>query len=576
MKKRLLSGLLVLVMLLTMLPMTAYAAETDPELPEEHACVDEDPVDCKCDVCGEPCHHVGEDGVCSACYAHTHADESGDGFCDVLLGEAPCGTCMHSIGKDACEEPDCSHENCAFCIVTEDEPEELPEKPAVPGKAALEAALKNMVWVCCEARNHPSLYMDYLEGAVSVTDPVWDAQEEAYCSVVFIDAEAYAAKYDELVDGEGHVYTKKIADGLKIKYDDITGTWVCLNMELVLKMDCAIEPVVYHAIEVISGKHGDVYPDDVVFVAEGDDKTFYFDPDKGYEVSAVYVDGHLVSYHGVCIDHHWTCKGCDECWWIDWSHWYACDDYWCDHDDCWYGHYCDDYWCDHDDCWYDYYGYDWYDWQKGITFYDVDADHTLRVEFAPIVKDCASAYYWDLDTDAWYHEATDFVINKGLMKGIGSKTFDPYGSTTRGELVTMLYRLAGEPKPLGTSAFTDVAEDQWYTDAVIWAANKGIVTGYGDGTFGVEDVVTREQTVAILFRYAKWAGCNVSDLASLLNFVDADEVSEYAEKPFGWAVEEDVIEGKPVSGMKLKLDPQGITERVEMAAMLMRFAKLVD
>ena len=140
----------------------------------------------------------------------------------------------------------------------------------------------------------------------------------------------------------------------------------------------------------------------------------------------------------------------------------------------------------------------------------------------------------------------------------------------------MLYRLAGEPKVSGKSEFVDVADGKWYTDAVIWAARKGIVDGYGNGYFGVFDTVTREQTVTILYRYAKYMGVSVSKLADLKYFIDAKDVSDFAEEPFGWAVKRDIIEGKAVSGGSLKLDPQGATARVEMAAMLMRFAEYVD
>lgn len=631
MKKRLLSMLLVLVMILTMLPMTAYAAEPAPEQPAEHthtdayggvdngpngicdvdgctACMHETNEDTHSQECthasqcvcwNEEHKHVdttgaadgGPNGVCdkNGCTAYVHADTNSDGRCD----REKCGLpdrCMHVAGDVYCTEENCDHDNDCACggKYTEELPGEGNEggEGSVGGEGAAEvvaptslAGLNLKVSVVCDHPEHDET------GLYDVENNTWKAEmiclgddetgKEYYCSIV-VDADYYVSKYD--VEALGvHTNSTKEIPSFELKWEE--GKWEPVSNILVLHADCVPDKPAfdYYVIDAYSGKHGDISSEGLNFVAPGADKTFYFYPDKGYEVSAVYVDGYLVNYHGICIDHRWNCKGCEDCWWIDWSQWYDCDGYWCDHDDCWHEYYyCDDYWCDHDDCWYDCYGYDWYDWQEGITFYDVEDDHTLRVEFAPIVKDCASAYYWDLDTNAWYHEATDYVISKGLMLGVGNKSFDPYGSTTRGELVTMLYRLAGEPNVKGTSAFTDVADGKWYSDAVIWAANKGIITGYGDGTFGVDDVVTREQTVAILYRYAKWIGMDVSDLASLLKFVDAEDVSEYAEKPFGWAVEEDVIEGKPVSGWKLKLDPQGITERVEMAAMLMRFAEYVD
>lgn len=373
-----------------------------------------------------------------------------------------------------------------------------------------------------------------------------------------------------------------------VAYDDVVPTHAVLYIDGVAVGSCdvtfddeawaafpgttapASEEETYYTIYSDSGKHGTVSNEGwPVYVEEGDDVTFWFYPDKGYEVSAVYVDGLLVNYYGLCYDHYWDCDGCEDCWWVDWSEWYDCDDPWCDH---WHDHWydCDD-WCGHRyvDC-------DWSDWQDSITFYDVDADHNLYVEFAPIDSGCPSDYYYDLNTEAWYHEATDFVIANDIMKGVGGKYFDPNGTTTRGQLVTMLYRLAGEPKVSGESEFVDVADGKWYTDAVIWAARKGIVDGYGNGYFGVFDTVTREQTVTILYRYAKYMGVSVSKLADLKYFIDAKDVSDFAEEPFGWAVKRDIIEGKAVSGGYLKLDPQGATARVEMAAMLMRFAEYVD
>lgn len=319
------------------------------------------------------------------------------------------------------------------------------------------------------------------------------------------------------------------------------------------------EPTVtYYVIEAEDGRNGDISPEGYVYVEEGENQTFRFYPDRGYEVSAVYVDGYLINYYGICYDHHWTCKGCSDCWWIDWSKWYDCDHIWCE-----------DHWCDY------YAPCTWYDWQDGITFYDVDEDHTLYVEFAPVDAECPSEAYWDLDTDAWYHAATDYVIEHDLMEGVGGSTFDPYGATTRAQLVTMLYRLAGEPRVSGGSGYADVPADAWYTNAVIWASNKGIVEGYGNGYFGVNDVVTREQTVTILYRYAKYTGCDVRDLASLKHFLDVEDVSDFALKPFGWAVEEDIVEGKPAGSGRVKLEPQGTTARVEMAAVLMRYAEYV-
>lgn len=431
--------------------------------------------------------------------------------------------------------------------------------------------MKNMkVVVNCSHPDHGEKEYGYLDGGVELGEISLVAGEWV-CVADVVDS-IYVAAYNEDVH-PGHSRSDRERLAVLLTYDDDVGAWnTSEDVVFEIALNCAPPEsfVTYYTIYPEAGKHGTVSSEGwPVYVEEGDDVTFWFYPDKGYEVSAVYVDGYPVNYYGLCYDHYWDCDGCEDCWWVDWSEWYDCDDPWCDH---WHDHWydCDD-WCGHRyvDC-------DWSDWQDCITFYDVDANHELYVEFAPIDSGCPSDYYYDLNTEAWYHEATDFVIANDIMKGVGGKYFDPNGTTTRGQLVTMLYRLAGEPKVSGGSEFLDVADGKWYTDAVIWAARKGIVDGYGNGYFGVFDTVTREQTVTILYRYAKYMGVSVSKLADLKYFIDAKDVSDFAEEPFGWAVKRDIIEGKAVSGGSLKLDPQGATARVEMAAMLMRFAEYVD
>lgn len=520
MKKRLLSGLLVLMMLLTLLPV-GVLAET------------------------AACEHVDTDPE--------------NGFCDT------CSSCLHTMDFDGfCTDTDCAHGACENCGGKK----AVGEAPAAPSFAEL-TALGLYVTVICDHPSHAVSRSYWLE------DGTWDAHVADYgdgyyeCSIT-VDTDYYISLFDR--DNLGiHTGGTKDIPGISLYWNETA--WALYTdeaeeaeiraNELVIHAECipdepALEPE-YYTIYAEAGRHGSVTNEDrLTYVEKGGSKTFYFYPDKGYEVSAVYVDGYLVNYYGVGCEHHWTCDGCDDCWWIDWSEWYHCGNHWCDHRDCW-----------HSAC-------TWTDWQNGVTFYNVNAHHQLYVEFAPVDSGCPSAYYLDLNTEAWYHEATDFVIEKDLMKGVGGKYFAPNGVTTRGQLVTMLYRLAGEPRVNGKNVFSDVAEGMWYTDAVIWAAGKEIVSGYGDGTFGVDDAVTREQTVTILYRFAKCKGIRVSDLASLAYFVDAEQVSEFAEKPFGWAVEEDIIEGKPASGWNLKLDPQGSTSRVEMAAMLMRYVGYVD
>ena len=182
---------------------------------------------------------------------------------------------------------------------------------------------------------------------------------------------------------------------------------------------------------------------------------------------------------------------------------------------------------------------------------------------------CPSAQYSDLDTKAWYHDATDFVLAKGLMNGVGGGKFDPYGTTTRAMIVTILWRQEGEPAAKTAGSFTDVADGQWYTEAVEWANANGIVEGYGNGKFGPMDPITREQLAAILYRYAMYQGMTAVTLEeNLIGFPDTAKVSAYAVPAMNWAVGQGIING--VDGL---LDPQGAAIRVQAAQMLTNYLK---
>ena len=181
--------------------------------------------------------------------------------------------------------------------------------------------------------------------------------------------------------------------------------------------------------------------------------------------------------------------------------------------------------------------------------------------------DCPSARFADFDPNAWYHEAVDYAVTNGLMNGAASDRFDPDGITTRAMLVTLLYRLEKEPAVSGRNPFDDVENGRWYTDAVIWANDNGIVTGYGDGRFGPMDPITREQFAAILFRYAENRGYDTSKAADLSGYEDASSISPWALDAMKWANAERLITGRTAT----LLIPGGNTTRAEAAAILMRF-----
>lgn len=194
------------------------------------------------------------------------------------------------------------------------------------------------------------------------------------------------------------------------------------------------------------------------------------------------------------------------------------------------------------------------------------------VEPQPPVHDCPSEKFIDVDQSLWYHEGIDYAIVNNLMNGVADNLFAPNGTTNRAMIVTILYRLEGSPAAEAPT-FSDVADDQWYTDAVGWAAANGIVTGYDEDTFGPLNPITREQMAAILYRYADSKGYDVSadQDTNLLSFTDAETVSQYAIPAIQWAVGEGLING--VEGNALA--PQGTASRAQVATILMRFCENV-
>ncbi|MBE6945880.1 MAG: hypothetical protein E7459_07320, partial [Ruminococcaceae bacterium] len=154
---------------------------------------------------------------------------------------------------------------------------------------------------------------------------------------------------------------------------------------------------------------------------------------------------------------------------------------------------------------------------------------------------CPCKRFTDLDNTQWYHEGIDFVLENGLMNGMSETQYAPNGTLTRAQVVTVLYRLAGEPGVDGlNNPFTDVAEDQWYTDAIVWAAGEGVVKGMTDTLFAPSEPITREQLVTIMFRYS---GESAVEEDFLADYADAAKVSAYAVDAMNWAIANGIIEG---------------------------------
>ena len=188
-------------------------------------------------------------------------------------------------------------------------------------------------------------------------------------------------------------------------------------------------------------------------------------------------------------------------------------------------------------------------------------------------EDTASGFA-DVPSSAWFAEAVAYVQSNGLMQGTSDRLFSPNNTTTRAMVVTILYRLEGSPdlsnENLGYP-FADVDASSWYGDAVYWARLNGITNGISNTNFGPDGSISREQMAALLYRYADFAGYDVSTGGmSLSEYADASEISSYAVTAMRWAINKGLITG--VSNTEL--DPQGTATRAQVATILMRFGEL--
>lgn len=182
-----------------------------------------------------------------------------------------------------------------------------------------------------------------------------------------------------------------------------------------------------------------------------------------------------------------------------------------------------------------------------------------------------SSQFSDVSANAWYASAVQYAVEHGLMAGVGNNRFGPEEPMTRAMLVTVLWRYAGRPEA-GKNPFTDVPAGQWYTEAVTWAAENGVVSGVGNGRFAPNGNITREQMASILFRYAKLTGLDTSKRGELAGFPDEGQVSSWAREALSWAVGEGIISGTAEGGRTI-LKPQGNATRAQVASILMRFIR---
>lgn len=180
--------------------------------------------------------------------------------------------------------------------------------------------------------------------------------------------------------------------------------------------------------------------------------------------------------------------------------------------------------------------------------------------------------FTDVPEGAWYEDAAAYVYKHGLMAGTSATTFAPDVTTSRAMIATILWRMAGSPVVNYAMNYTDVAQGQWCSEAIRWATSEGVVTGYGNGLFGTNDPITREQLATMLWRYAQTEGYDVSvgEDTNILSYTDALDVAEYAIPAMQWAVGTGIING---TGDGSTLTPQGQATRAQAAVMLMRFCE---
>ena len=177
----------------------------------------------------------------------------------------------------------------------------------------------------------------------------------------------------------------------------------------------------------------------------------------------------------------------------------------------------------------------------------------------------------DVNQTDWFYDSVQYVSNKRLMTGTADDQFSPNATTTRAMVVTILYRLEGEPAVTGDAHFTDLVSGQYYLDAVAWASQNDIVNGVGENTFAPNEDITREQMATILYRYAQYKGLDVSTAADLSGYPDAAQVQTYAQKAMSWAVAEGIVAGMDDG----TLNPAGNASRAQIATILMRFCESV-
>ena len=201
-------------------------------------------------------------------------------------------------------------------------------------------------------------------------------------------------------------------------------------------------------------------------------------------------------------------------------------------------------------------------------------DTTTFQYFKETTVDNGSLPFLDVSVNDWYYDSVKRISEKGIMTGLSSNIFGPAAPLSRAQFAVILHRMNGAPDVSYTNRFPDIPADTWYTDAVLWASDIGVITGYASGYYGPADYITREQIATMLYRYAQYKGYNTSgrNLALAYTFLDGGHVSAFSKTAMEWITWSNIITGKDNN---TRLDPQGNASRAECATMILRFEDYV-
>ncbi len=215
------------------------------------------------------------------------------------------------------------------------------------------------------------------------------------------------------------------------------------------------------------------------------------------------------------------------------------------------------------------------DGDRWLDCYDLKNEPNVRIK--AFTDDVEAVFpFTDVKSGAWYYDDVRSAWLAYLVEGKTATTYDPAAEASRAQVVTVLWRLAGSPTPENASAYTDVKSGTWYADAVAWAGENGVVTGYTDGSFRPSRTVTRQEFMTILYRYAAATGMDVSAAADLTAFSDSGSVGSWAKTAMAWSVGSGLQKGVASSTGVVSLSPEGSVTRAQLAAFLNRFAAMLS